>query len=34
MENLLPADWEKIQEFYTAKGKLSGEYHFIHIDPE
>ena len=31
MESLQPADWEKIQVRNTAKGKLTGEYHFVRV---
>lgn len=31
MESLLPGDWEKIQVRNRAKGKLSGEYHFVRV---
>jgi len=31
MEKILPHDWEKIQVRNTAKGKLTGEYHFVRV---
>jgi SRSO17 transposase len=31
MDSILPTDWEKIQVRNTAKGKLTGEYHFVRV---
>ena len=31
MESLEPGDWEKIEVRNTAKGKLTGDYHFVRV---